>query len=185
MGFNIQRCGYRDDDAWKALITAWKEEVASGIRGLYVDSDRIADALDMKCKRFTQTGLGIIYKGKEKRDPMSTIPNTACMWMPKHSTAVYNSWHCLKRGNTNSGCPYATRETRLWGKSPYVNIVRPPTLKVLNSIYLDDKTDAEVPVSIEVFPWTVLQDVYEAIGEDWFYQAVMEDWTHDQDRVVV
>ena len=58
-GFNIYRCDYQNDDAWRAFMQIWSEEVSSGVRSLYVDGDRIAGALDMSVYPLAYAGAEV------------------------------------------------------------------------------------------------------------------------------
>lgn len=192
-GFNIYRCDYQNDDAWRAFMQIWNEEVASGVRGLYADGDRIAGALDMGAYSDRKVLEGATV------EQVQALHATHTKEQAKMGRDIYHSDYCVhidtdalysclrvlqlpEEKQYQFGMPKRYPRDPALGKSPYVNVIRPP-----NPLYdgKDAAKDMKLPVSIKVYLWTVLPSMYENIGKDWYYRSAMEDWTHDQDGVVV
>lgn len=192
-GFNIYRCDYQNDDAWRAFMQIWSEEVSSGVKSLYVDGGRIAGALDMSVYSDRKALEGATV------EQVQAMHATHTKEQAKQGRDIYHSDYCVhidtdalysclrvlqlpEEQQYQFGMPKRYPRDPALGKSPYVNVIRPP------SPFHDGKEAAEdtkLPVSIKVYLWTVLPNMYENIGNDWFYRSAMEDLTHDQDGVVV
>lgn len=192
-GFNIYRCDYQNDDAWRAFMQIWSEEVSSGVRGLYVDGDRIAGALDMSVYSDRKALGGATV------EQVQALHATHTKEQAKMGRDIYHSDYCVhidtdalysclrvlqlpEEQQYQFGMPKRYPRDPALGKSPYVNVIRPP-----NPLYdgREVAKDEKIPISIKVYLWTVLPSMYENIGKDWFYRSAKEDWTHDQDGVVV
>ncbi|KAJ4988582.1 hypothetical protein SVAN01_05873 [Stagonosporopsis vannaccii] len=192
-GFNIYRCDYQNDDAWRAFMQIWSEEVTSGVRGLYADGDRIAGALDMSAYSDRKALEGATV------EQVQAMHATHTKEQAKMGRDIYHSDYCIhidtdalysclrvlqlpEEQQYQFGMPKRYPRDPSLGKSPYVNVIRPP-----NPLYdgQDATKDMKLPVSVKVYLWTVLPSMYENIGKDWFYRSATEDWTHDQDGVVV
>lgn len=171
----------------------WDEEVSSGVRGLYVDGDRIAGALDMGAYSDRKVLDGATV------EQVQALHATHTKEQAKMGRDIYHSDYCVHIDTAalysclrvlqlpedqqyEFGMPKRYPRDPALGKSPYVNVIRPP-----NPLYdtRDVADDQKVPISIKVYLWTVLPSMYEKIGKDWFYRSAMEDLTHDQDGVVV
>lgn len=192
-GFNIYRCDYQNDDAWRAFMQIWSEEVSSGVRSLYVDGDRIAGALDMSVysDRKALEGASIeqiqamhaTHTKEQARLGRDIYHSDYCIHID--TDALYSCLRVLQLPEEQQyqfGMPKRYPRDPALGKSPYVNVIRPP-----NPLHdgKDAAKNSVLPPSVKVYLWTVLPNMYTNIGQDWFYRSAMEDWTHDQDGVVV
>jgi hypothetical protein len=171
----------------------WSEEVKAGVRGLYVDGDRIAGALDMSAysDRTMLNGATIeqvqamhaTHTKEQARTGHATFYSPYCVHID--TDALYSCLRVLQLPEEQQyqfGMPKRYPRDPALGKSPYVNVIRPP-----NPLHdgKDVAPDMKLPISVKVYLWTVLPSMYENIGKDWFYRSAMEDLTHDQDGVVV
>ncbi|KAF2998484.1 hypothetical protein E8E13_003004 [Curvularia kusanoi] len=192
-GFNIYRCDYQNDDAWRAFMQIWSEEVTAGVRSLYADGDRIAGALDMCAFSDRKALEGATVEQVQAMHATHTKEQARLGRDIYHSDycvhidtdALYSCLRVLQLPEEQQfqfGMTKRYPRDPALGKSPYVNVIRPP-----NPLHdgEDAAKNANLPVSIKVYLWTVLPSMYENINKDWFYRSAMEDSTHDQDGVVV
>lgn len=192
-GFNIYRTNYQNDDAWRAFMRLWDEEVHAAVRGLYVDGDRISGALELSAYSDRKMldgatveqvqALHATHTKEQARLGHDIYFHDYCVHID--TDALYSCLRVLQLPEEQQlqfGMPKHYPRDPALGKSPYVNVIRPP-----NPLY-DGKDVVEgmkLPISVKVYLWTVLPSMYERIGKDWFYQSAMTDITQDQDGVVV
>ncbi|KAF3042081.1 hypothetical protein E8E11_007943 [Didymella keratinophila] len=192
-GFNIYRCDYQNDDAWRAFMRLWDEEVTAAVRGLYVDGDRIAGALELSAYSDRKMldgatieqvqALHATHTKEQARLGHDIYFHDYCVQIDTDS--LYSCLRVLQLPEEQQlqfGMPKQYPRDPALGKSPYVNVIRPP-----NPLFdgKDIADNMKLPISVKVYLWTVLPSMYEHIGQDWFYQSAMTDITQDQDGVVV